>query len=146
MTPMLVGIIFLVVGCLLTVVEIHTLTFYLLAIAFAAFVAGGVSVAGVALTPTLFTFGIAAALALPVSHWLRLKMKNRKSDEVSNDDIGNSVVVTNVDSAQRLLRVEYRGTVWDARLAPGSVDVPTAGSSCTITERLGNLLVVSSRA
>ena len=61
------------------VLEMHTLTIYLLAAAAACIAGGTVALAGGGLVWTLSSIAIAGAVALPLAHWTRGRLKNRAS-------------------------------------------------------------------
>lgn len=135
------GIIFLVVGGLVTLSELHTLTVYLIAVAVGLFVAGAMALAGIGITADLAVLAIIILLGLPLAHWWRGKLKNREADEVSEDDVGRSVTIVSVTG--NTLRVDYRGSTWDARLDAESDTVPANGDTFQITRREGNLLILA---
>ncbi|MGH8224855.1 MAG: NfeD family protein [Gammaproteobacteria bacterium] len=137
------GIILLIVGALVVVAEIHSFTVYLLALAAACFVAGGLALgAHTGLAVTLIVFAIVLFAGLPIAHYARRRLKNQESEQVSNDDVGASVTVVAVRDGQ--LRVSYRGAEWDARpfaeLAP---ELAAVGTRLRIVARDGNTLVVA---
>lgn len=136
------GIALLIAGALVIVVEIQSLTIYLIAVAVACFVAGGLAVGGhVGLDTTLAAFGLVLLAGLPAAHVFRRRLKNPESDLVSHDDVGATVEV--LSASDGMLRVSYRGAQWDARPAaqlPPERMQP--GAKLTIVEREGNVLVV----
>lgn len=135
-----IGIVLIVLAASLVVLEMHTMTIYLLAVA-AACVAGGVTAlvgggpiwAGLAMV-------ITGVVALPLAHWVRGRLKNRASEDVSQDDTGHSVTV--LEATGGALRVAYRGTTWNARLRDSSVVVPPPGQKLIISAREGSTLVL----
>lgn len=135
------GIIFLVVGGLVTLSELHTLTVYLIAVAVGLFVAGAMALAGIGITADLAVLAIIILLGLPLAHWWRGKLKNREADEVSEDDVGRSVTIVSVTG--NALRVDYRGSTWDARLDAEADTIPANGDTFQITRREGNLLILA---
>ena len=64
-TSILAGIIFLVVGALVLLSELHTLTIYLLAVAAGLFAAGGLALAGGGLTADFALLAIIGGLLWP---------------------------------------------------------------------------------
>lgn len=140
-TSTLIGIIFLVVGALVALSEIHTLTIYLLFVAIGLFAAGALALAGGSLTADLILLAVIIILGMPIAHWWRGKLKNRESDAVSEDDVGRKVTVIDVDGAA--LRVDYRGSTWDARLDATVTATPARGDSYVIARRKGNLLILA---
>lgn len=137
----LLGIVFLVVGALVLLSELHTLTIYLLAIAAGLFAAGGLALAGGSLTATLILLAAVVILGMPLAHWARRKLKTRESEAVTHDDVGHRVDVVGVDGAA--LRVAYRGSTWNARLETATTTPPTVGDTCTIARREGNTLILA---
>jgi membrane protein implicated in regulation of membrane protease activity len=137
---MLCGAAFLVVGALVLIIEVHNLTVYLLAVALGLFASSGMAFAGFSLTIDLIVLAIVIILGLPGAYWWRGKLKNRAAEDISNDDSGRTVTVVSI--AGQALRVRYRGTIWDGRLATN--DMPAVvGSDYTIVRRDGNLLILS---
>lgn len=136
----ILGIVLLIVGALVAISEIHTLTIYLLAVALACFVAAGVAFAGGGLSLSLIVLGIVILLGMPVAHWLRLRMKNHASEQVSQDDVGRTVSVVEVGAEG--LRVSYRGSAWNARVQENHSLDPQVGQTLRIVAREGNTLVL----
>ncbi len=139
---MTMGITLLILGGVLMLAEIHTLTLYLLAVSIACFAAGAVAVAGVGLAPTLAVLAAVTLLGLPLAYGLRKKLKNPEADKTTRDDVGNFVSVVNVDRGS--IRVAYRGTTWDARLDPSVTVGPCPGDTFIIADRQGNTLILES--
>ncbi|MHB8348152.1 MAG: NfeD family protein [Acidiferrobacterales bacterium] len=137
-----VGIVLLIVGAFVTVAEIQSLTIYLIAVALACFVAGGLALlAHTGLATTLIAFALILLAGFPVAHYARRRLRNPESDRVSRDDVGATVEVVAVRG--QTLRVSYRGTEWDARPAAGiSAAGLVAGTTLRIVERDGSILVV----
>ncbi len=137
---MTLGIALLILGGILMLAEIHTLTLYLLAVSIACFAAGAVSVAGVGLAPTLAVLAAVTLLGLPLAYGLRKKLKNSAADKTTRDDVGNFVSVVGLERGS--IRVAYRGTTWDARLAPSVTADPRPGDTLVIADRQGNTLIL----
>lgn len=140
----ILGTVLLVIGALLAVSEMHTLTIYLLAVALACFVGGAVAFVGGSLTSTLAAIAVVLLLGLPIAHWLRARMKNAASESMSQDDVGRDVLV--IESGNGRLRVNYRGTAWDARLSKADATLPRPGQNLRIVARDGNTLVLEAVA
>ncbi len=134
------GIVLLVIGAIVTVSEMHTLTIYLLAISLACFAGAATAFLGAGLTPALVVVGVVTLLGLPIAHWMRKRMKNRASDDISNDDVGRSVRV--LEAGGDNLRVFYRGTAWQARMQDTHANVH-AEQTLRIVAREGNVLILS---
>lgn len=135
------GIVLLIIGALAAVSEIHTLTIYLIAVAIACFAAGGVALAGGGLILSLIVLAVIVLLGMPAAHWVRKRLKNRASEDISRDDVGRSVTI--LESQNNALRVSYRGSVWDARLENASGKAPQAGDTYCIASREGNVLILA---
>ncbi|MGH8273226.1 MAG: NfeD family protein [Gammaproteobacteria bacterium] len=134
------GIVLLIVGALAAVSEIHTLTIYLIAVAIACFAAAGVALAGGGLILSLIVLAVVILLGMPVAHWVRGRLKNRASEDISRDDVGHNVTV--IESRNDALRVSYRGSTWEARLEDSSGKAPQAGEVYCIASREGNILTL----
>ncbi len=137
---MVPGIVLLVIGGLLVVAEINTMTFYLLAVAIGCFAAGAASVYGASLDYTFGVLGIVTFLALPLAHGIRLRLRTPEADRMSQDDVGHLVTVESV--TPEYLRVVYRGSVWSARLAGEGPVEAHQGDTLRIASREGNVLVL----
>lgn len=135
-----IGAIFLILGALFVLAEIHSLTLYLLAVAIGLFAAGGLALSGASLTADLAVLAVVVALALPVAHWWRGKLKNHAADQLMQNDVGGSVIIESI--AAKGLRVDYRGTTWNAQFDTGVSGSPQLGAHCVIVRREGNLLIV----
>jgi membrane protein implicated in regulation of membrane protease activity len=150
MTPlMLLGAVLLVIGAAAAYAEIHTLTFYLIPVALAGLISGVAVLVGFpetmpfdrALTWALTIFGLIVGFGVPLAHWFRKRFDTAESETVANDDRGNSVRVEGVAAETGVLRVQYRGSSWDAELVPGA-SIPAVGQTLVIKHRQGNRLVV----
>ncbi len=135
---MTVGVALLVLSALLTILEIHSFTIYFLAVALAclsgaltAFYFGG-------LTAVTITVGVALLVCLPAAHWLRKRMQNKASDEVTCDDVGRRVEV--ISKQPNAVKVSYRGSVWDAKVETG--EAVAVGQAMRIKARDGSTLLV----
>ncbi|HKJ10365.1 MAG TPA: NfeD family protein [Gammaproteobacteria bacterium] len=137
---MIPGVVLLVIGGLLVVAEINTLTFYLLAVAIACFAAGTASIYGATLDYTFGILGLVTFIALAVAHWLRLRLRTPDADHVSQDDAGHLVTVESI--TPDCLRVVYRGSVWSARLADERAADVHQGDTLRIARREGNVLLL----
>lgn len=136
----ILAIVLLVMGAIVIIAEMHTLTFYLLAVAAACFAAAGMAFAGAGLTTTLMTLAIVLLLGMPAAHWLRLRMRNRASEDISRDDTGHEVTLLAL--GQPYLRVSYRGTAWQARFVSEPAAAPAPGERFVIAAREGNVLLL----
>lgn len=136
----ILGIALIVLSAGLIVLEMHTLTVYLLAAAAACLAGGVIALAGGGIIWALSAMAITGVVALPLAHWVQGRLKNRASEEVSRDDTGHSVTV--VETAGGTLRVAYRGSTWNARLRESSAAAPQPGHTLVISAREGNTLVL----
>ncbi len=136
----IIGIALIVLSASLIVLEMHTLTIYLLAVAAACIAGGVIALTGGGSIWVLSTMVITGVVALPLAHWARGRLKNRASEDVSRDDTGHSVTV--VEAAGERLRVAYRGSTWNARLRDSSAAVPQPGHILVISAREGSTLVL----
>lgn len=136
----IIAIALIVLSASLIVLEMHSLTVYLLAAA-AACVAGGVTaLGGGGPVWTVSAMAITGVVAVPLAHWARGRLKNRASEDVSQDDVGHSVTV--IEATGGVLRVAYRGSTWSARLRDSSAAVPPPGHTLVISAREGSTLVL----
>lgn len=137
------GIALLILGALTVVAEIHSFTVYLIVVAAACFVAGGLAVAAhTGLDLTLIAFGLVLLAGLPVAHVARRRLHNPESDRVSRDDVGAEVRLVSIDNGS--FRVSYRGAEWDARPATGfSPEGLNPGARLTVVARDGSTLIVA---
>lgn len=139
--PVLFGLILVVLGAVVLIAELHSLTVYLLALAIGLFAAGGLSFAGVGLDHALIVLAVIVVLGMPLAHFARKRLKNRESERVSQDDVGHEVVVVSV--AETAVRVAYRGSTWNARFeTPALLANARAGDRYRILRRDGNTLVL----
>ena len=139
------GIALLIAGALAVVVEIHSFTIYLIAVAAACFVAGGLALmAHTGLDATMMAFALVLLAGLPAVHYVRKRLKNPESDLISRDDVGAEVEVISVKD--RSLRVRYRGADWDARPVPDlAVEGLVPGAILRVFARDGNTLILTAR-
>ena len=135
---MYLGIGLMVAGAILVLIELSSLTFYLLAVAIGCFVAGAVSVLGAGEDISLTVLGVVTFIGLPVAHWLRLKLRNPLADRLAQDDAGNDVKVESIGPDG--LRVSYRGSLWSAQMTDGDCSDVRQGDYLHIVRRDGNIL------
>lgn len=136
----IMGIGLIVVSAILIALEMHTLTVYLLAAAGACMAGGVIALVGGGPLWTVSAMAITSVVALPLAHWARGRLRNRASEDVSRDDTGHSVKV--IEAAGGVLRVEYRGSTWNARLRDSSTPPPAPGQTLLISAREGSTLVL----
>jgi membrane protein implicated in regulation of membrane protease activity len=137
MEPVLLWII---AGFALVVVELLTGTFYLLVIGVGGFAGAAIAWSGAGY-PAQAVGACAVALAgtFLVRRW---HARQRKDDAKSNFlDLGQAVVLESwTDAPSGTARVKYRGTTWDARIAPGTHAEP--GATLVINGQDGSTLLV----
>lgn len=127
---------FVAAGAVL-LVELHSGTVYLLAIAFAAGSAGVMALFGAEPTAQLAVAALAGTAGCYVAHGVRKRQATLNRPAITGE-VGQSVVVVKPGATPR---VSWRGSEWDAVLADGS--------SAAIEDRLriqrqeGNRLVLT---
>ena len=125
--------------------ELATGTFYLLMIALG-LAAGAIAAhLGLGGTAQIVVGALAAVVATGAWHFKRARHPQSAPVAQNRDvnlDIGERVQV-NAWNADGTARVQYRGTQWTARLAPGTA--PTSGEH-TVSAVEGNWLVLVPRA
>jgi membrane protein implicated in regulation of membrane protease activity len=123
-------------------IELATGTFYLLMIALG-LAAGAVSAhLGFGVSGQVVVAALIGGGATAYWHWRRFKQPQSAPARENRDvnlDIGERVNVV-AWAADRTARVQYRGSVWAARLAPG---VAAAAGEHRVTAVEGNWLVLS---
>ncbi|MFZ2649258.1 MAG: NfeD family protein [Burkholderiaceae bacterium] len=124
--------------------ELATGTFYLLL--FALGMAAGAVAAhlGASLNAQIVAAAVIAGGTTALWHWKRARAPHAKPAPENRDvnlDIGSSVHVEQWAS-DRTARVQYRGSTWTARLAPGAVP---AGGEHRVSAVEGNWLVLAPR-
>jgi membrane protein implicated in regulation of membrane protease activity len=127
--------VFLVLGLVAALSELHSGTFYLAAVAAAAFVT---ALAGVWIAPGFLPvvfIGLCIAV-LPAVMLLRRRLA--RSRALPDADIGQTVMVVEVSAETRRLVVSYRGSRWDAVVESGPLPAP--GQIAIITARTDNVL------
>jgi membrane protein implicated in regulation of membrane protease activity len=122
--------------------ELATGTFYLLMIALGLGAGALAAHAGLPATGQVVSAALVGAAATALWHWKRARHPQSAPPELNRDvnlDIGERVQVEAWGS-DGTARVNYRGTQWTARLAPGAA--PVAGEH-RVTAVEGNWLVLS---
>lgn len=134
-----------VLAGLLVAAELLTGTFYLLMVALGLAGAAVAAHMGFAFTLQLLAAALVGGGATALWHWHRAKQPHSAPAHLNRDvnlDIGGRVKVTAWE-ADGTARVNYRGSMWSARLAPGSDN--TAGDY-TVSAVEGNHLVLTARS
>ncbi len=135
-----------VLAGLLVAAELLTGTFYLLMLALGLAAAAVAAHLGLSVTMQLLTAAVAGSGATALWHWKRARQPGSAPAHMNRDvnlDIGERVWVQ-AWRADGTARVNYRGSEWTARLAPGT-PVRAAGSHVVASVE-GNHLVVSPEA
>ena len=138
------GIILAVLAAGALVIELTSMTFYLIAVAVALGAGSVVALIGAPAAWALGTVALGAAAGLPVAHLVRKRLSRPTPDSarLAVPDLGHVVRVESV--APEGLRVAYRDTSWQARLADGHQDTTVApGDLLTIVGRDGNDLLLA---
>ncbi|HVY07172.1 MAG TPA: NfeD family protein [Burkholderiales bacterium] len=131
----------LLAGLLLVVVELMTGTFYLLILGVAAGIGSAIAYVDQPFWVQAFVAAVAAIAGciLVNRHHRRARLA---SPATHADDVGQAVTIESwISEPQRLARVRYRGTVWDAEIigtepvAPGALlfVVATEGSRLKVS-------------
>lgn len=125
--------------------EVMTGTFYLLIVAAGFAVAGALAYLGMAVPVQIAMCAIAvllATLVLRKTGVLKKREVNASRNADVSMDIGQTVTIDTWTTATTT-RVWYRGTHWEAEIAPGAVAGP---GQYLITQTRGNTLVVTPQA
>ena len=121
--------------------ELATGTFYLLMIALGLAAAAVAAQLGLAVSGQIVVAALLGGGATAVWHWHRYRQPHSAPARENHDvnlDIGEHVHV-HAWAADRTGRVQYRGSVWTARLMPGAVAAP---GEHRVTAVEGNWLVL----
>ena len=127
--------------------EVMTGTFYLLIVAAGFAVAGGLAYVGMSVAVQIAVCAIAvlvATLLLRKTGVLKKREVDASANADVNMDVGQTVTI-DVWTTPHSTRVWYRGTHWEAELAPGAPAI-AAPRRYVITHTRGNTLVVSPAA
>ena len=132
----------LLAGLLLVVVELMTGTFYLLILGLAAGIGSLVAYLGQPFWMQALIAALAAFAGGGLVHRYHRAANASSPKDIAND-IGQTVTIESwVNEPQRLARVRYRGTIWDAEVAGSDPIEPDARLYVVATE--GSRLKVSS--
>jgi membrane protein implicated in regulation of membrane protease activity len=133
-------LLWIIAGFILVIVELVTGTFYLLVIGVGAFAGAAVAWAGGGyLSQAVGACAVALVGTWLVNRWHRAHRSSSVKDNFL--DLGQPVVLESwVDAASGSARVKYRGTTWDARIAPGTRSEP--GATLFINGQDGSTLLV----
>jgi membrane protein implicated in regulation of membrane protease activity len=124
--------------------ELATGTFYLLMIALGLGAGALAAHAGLGPTAQIIVAALIGGGATALWHWHRFQQPRSAPARENHDvnlDIGERVHV-DAWTADRTARVQYRGSAWTARLAPGAMAAP---GEHLVTAVEGNWLVLAPR-
>ena len=132
----------LLVGLMLVVVELMTGTFYLLILGIAAGIGSLVAFLDQPFWMQALVAAIAAAVGGILVHRYH-RAANATSPKDGANDIGQTVTIESwVSEPQRVARVHYRGTIWDAEVI--GTDAIEPGTLLYVIATEGSRLKVSS--
>lgn len=136
-----ITLIWFAVGTAFIVAELATGTFYLLIFGVAAWAGAFTAYAHHSLATQLAVAGVAAVVgfAIVVPYDVRRRRAQVQGDD--DLDIGNDVRVAEVVDPQRL-KVNYRGSEWEAAMETGDTGGIAVGARCVIAAVRGNRLIV----
>ncbi|HEX7954891.1 MAG TPA: NfeD family protein [Burkholderiales bacterium] len=135
------AIAWLVAGLLLVVVELVTGTFYLLILGIAAGIGSLAAFLGQPFWMQALLAAVAAAAGGILVHRYH-REANASSPNNTSNDIGETVTIESwVSEPQRLARVHYRGTTWDAEVV--GTDAVEPGALLYVVGTDGSRLKVS---
>ena len=135
--------VFLAAGILFALVEMHTLTFYLAGLSFAALLTALVAwVHPLEWWQASVVFAVAALVSLPLMHKLRLRMQGSREDPLADMDKGG--IVTIVEAHGGRLKVSYRDSLWEAVWEGGGH--PHVGQRAEVVAREGSRLRIKPAA
>jgi membrane protein implicated in regulation of membrane protease activity len=127
--------VFLVIAIAAALVELHTGTFYLAAVAVAALTTAGVGYWIHNDLLILVFVLLCAILVAAVLLWHRAKTPRKA---MADFDVGQTVSVRGMSPQGNRLMVSYRGTNWEAVTDDGSAPAP--GDTAIITRKTDKLL------
>jgi membrane protein implicated in regulation of membrane protease activity len=120
------AIAWLLAGLLLVVVELMTGTFYLLILGVAAGIGSAIAYVGQPYGTQAFVAAIAAIAGGVLVNRYHRRTKS-SSPATGADDVGQTVTIESwVSEPQRIARVRYRGTIWDADVLGSELIAPGA--------------------
>ena len=138
-------LIWAIAGLVLITVEMLTGTFYLLVIGIAALIGAAVAYAGGAFWLQALIAGISGLIGVWYAHGKLTAEKAKKGMPNTNQlDIGQPVTVLQwVNQAQGLVRVNYRGSQWDAKVDAGESATVKINDVLTIFGQQDGVFLVS---
>ena len=146
-TPMEGYLIWIIVGFALVIIELLTGTFYLLVLGLGAFAGALATWLGAPFLVQVLVTGVTAGIGAWFAY--RWHASHRTNEDQANAiDIGQSVIIDRwLNSAAGMMRVRYRGTEWDARVASGDAAAASAapGAVLFIVAQEGQSWVVATQ-
>ncbi len=138
-------LIWAVAGLLLITIEMLTGTFYLLVIGIAALIGAIVAFAGGSIWLQALIAGISGLIGVWYAHQKLTAEKAKTGMPNTNQlDIGQPVTVLQwVNQAQGLVRVNYRGSQWDAKLDAGQSGAVNVNDVLMISGQQDGVFLVS---
>lgn len=141
------ALIWLLAGLLLVVIELMTGTFYLLILGVAAGIGSGIAYVDQPFWVQALIAAVAAVVGCILVNRYHRRV-NALSPRGGSDDVGQTVTIESwISESQRIARVRYRGTVWDAEVlgndpvATGALlfVVATEGSQLKVSPKRGTV-------
>jgi membrane protein implicated in regulation of membrane protease activity len=126
---------FLVLGALAALVELHTGTFYLAAVAAAAFLAAA---AGFWLRGDASILAFVPLCAILAAAVMLYRRHRARGGDLADFDIGQTVTIRSVSPQGNSLMASYRGVDWHAVMEDGSKLAP--GATAVILRKTDKLL------
>jgi membrane protein implicated in regulation of membrane protease activity len=127
--------VFLVLGLLAALVELHAGTFYLAAVAAAAFLT---ALTAFWIGDDLLILVFVALCAILVPAIMLYRRRRARGASLADFDIGQTVTIRGVSPQGNHLTISYRGTIWEAVMEDGSIPAP--GATAVIVRKTDKLL------
>jgi membrane protein implicated in regulation of membrane protease activity len=140
-------LIWIIAGFALVIIELITGTFYLLVFGLGAFVGALATWLGAPFLLQIVAAGVAAGIGAWFVHQWHAR-QHKDGGQANAIDIGQSVTMESwVNKASGVMRVRYRGTDWDARVADNDSAAAgaTPGSMLYILAQEGHTWVVGTQ-
>jgi membrane protein implicated in regulation of membrane protease activity len=137
-------VVWLITAFLLAIAEMATMSFYLLLAAFGALCAALLAYLGASDVVQILTASIVTLCGWGIIYkFLSNKSQPHQSDSNMNMDIGTEVKIAEI-ATDGNLRVNYRGSMWNAKLANGSAEA-TLQKTYIISSITGSTLILSEK-
>lgn len=137
-------VVWLIVAFILAIAEMATMSFYLLLAALGALCASLLAFFGVSDVAQILTASIVTLCGWGfIYKYLNAKSNPEQSAAHMNMDIGTQVKISNIlDSGD--LQVSYRGSLWQAKLAPDT-SAPSLQKTYIISTISGSTLILTEK-